>query len=55
MAPATWKAFEQTALRGRPAKAVAAELGVGVAAVYLARSRVLARLRDIARDLENPS
>lgn len=41
----TWAAFAATAIDGRPAAAVAAELGMTVNAVHLARSRVLARLR----------
>jgi RNA polymerase sigma-70 factor (ECF subfamily) len=41
----TWKAFWATAVEDRPAAAVAAELGLTANAVYLARSRVLARLR----------
>lgn len=44
-APATWRAFWATAVDGRPAAAVAAELGLTANAVYLARARVLARLR----------
>jgi RNA polymerase sigma-70 factor, ECF subfamily len=44
-AATTWKAFWATAVEGRPAATVAAELGVSLNAVYLARSRVLARLR----------
>jgi RNA polymerase sigma-70 factor (ECF subfamily) len=44
-APTTWRAFWQTAVEGRPPTAVAAELGLSVGAVYIARSRVLARLR----------
>jgi RNA polymerase sigma-70 factor (ECF subfamily) len=43
--PATWQACWQTAVCGRPAAEVAAELGLTVNAVYLARSRVLTRLR----------
>ncbi len=41
----TWRAFWQTAVEGRPPAAVAAELGLSVGAVYIARSRVLARLK----------
>jgi|SRR5690242_14992066 RNA polymerase sigma factor (sigma-70 family) len=41
----TWQAFWYTAVDGRPAKEVAAELGLSAGAVYIARSRVLARLR----------
>jgi RNA polymerase sigma-70 factor (ECF subfamily) len=47
--PATWQACWETVVLGRPAAEVAAELGLSVNAVYLARSRVLARLRQ---DLE---
>ena len=44
-APATWRAFWQTAVEDRPPGEVAAELGLSVGAVYVARSRVLARLK----------
>lgn len=44
-APATWQAFWQTAVEGRPTAEVAAGLGLSVGAVYIARSRVLARLK----------
>jgi RNA polymerase sigma-70 factor (ECF subfamily) len=44
--PATWQACWETVVMGRPAAEVAAELGLTVNAVYLARSRVLARLRQ---------
>ena len=43
--PATWKACWETVVAGRPAAEVAAELGIGVGAVYMAKSRVLSRLR----------
>src|SRR5258708_1660113 len=42
----TWQAFWRTAVEGQPGKQVAADLGVTVAAVYHARSRVLARLKE---------
>lgn len=44
--PATWQAFWGTAVDNRPAAEVAAELGISLAAVYKAKSRVLARLRQ---------
>jgi len=47
--PATWQACWETVVCGRPAAEVAAELGITVNAVYLAKSRVLGRLRQ---DLE---
>lgn len=42
----TWMAFERFALQGQPAAAVAAELSMTVNAVFIAKSRVLARLRQ---------
>ncbi len=47
--PATWQACWDTVVCDRPAAEVAEGLGLSVNAVYLAKSRVLARLR---RDLE---
>jgi RNA polymerase sigma-70 factor (ECF subfamily) len=44
--PTTWQAFWETAALGRRAADVAAELGLSVNAVYIARSRVLTRLRQ---------
>ena len=52
---ATWLAFWQTAVEGKPGKEVAAALGLSVAAVRLAKSRVVARLKALvqqARDAE---
>jgi RNA polymerase sigma factor (sigma-70 family) len=43
--PATWQAFWQTAVEGKAGKTAAEELGMSVAAVYVAKSRVIARLR----------
>lgn len=42
----TWQAFWQTAVEGKRPQAVAAVLGISPAAVYLARGRVMARLRE---------
>ena len=49
--PATWAAFWATAVDGRAGPEVAAELGMTVGAVHVARSRVLARLRAVVREL----
>ena len=47
----TWRAFRRLALDGAAARDVAGELGLSVNAVLIARSRVLARLRQEARGL----
>ena len=44
--PATWQAFWGTAVDGRPATEVGTGLKMSAGAVYVAKSRVLARLRD---------
>ena len=44
--PATWRACWEFVVRDRPAAEVAGELGLSVNAVYLAKSRVLRRLRE---------
>src|SRR5262245_42806643 len=48
----TWKAFWGTAVDGRPPKEVGAELKLSPGAVYVAKSRVLARLRDKVREMD---
>lgn len=49
---ATWQAFWRTAIDGEPGKQVANDLGLSVAAVYLARSRVVARLKEQVRSAQ---
>jgi RNA polymerase sigma-70 factor (ECF subfamily) len=49
--PATWRAFRRVLCDELPADVVAAELGMSVNAVLIAKSRVLARLRQEARGL----
>lgn len=44
--PPTWRACWEYVVAGRPAAEVAAELGLTVNAVHLAKSRVLRRLRQ---------
>ena len=45
-APATWQAFRRQIVDGRPAAEVAAELGLSLNAVLVAKSRVLKRIRS---------
>ncbi len=47
-APSTWQAFRRVVLEGARPDAVAAELGLTVNAVFIAKSRVLQRLRQEA-------
>jgi RNA polymerase sigma-70 factor (ECF subfamily) len=47
----TWQAFWLTAVEGRPAGDVAADLGLSAAAVRKAKSRVLHRLKEELGDL----
>lgn len=49
--PATWDAFWRTAVEGHSGQETAAGLGMSVAAVYLARSRVMARLKKEIRQV----
>jgi RNA polymerase sigma-70 factor (ECF subfamily) len=45
-AESTWAAFWKTAVDAQPVAEVSAELGLSTGAVYIARSRVLARMRQ---------
>lgn len=45
----TWEAFWQTAVKGKRAKQVAEALEISSAAVYLAKSRVMNRLKEQIR------
>ncbi len=44
--PSAWRAFRLTAVEGKSGADAATELGMTVAAVYLAKSRVMARLKE---------
>ena len=49
--PETWEAFVRHGVQGTQASEVARELGLTVGAVYAAKCRVLARLREYLRDV----
>ena len=48
----TWQAFWQTAVEGKRGREVAQRLGLTTAAVYLAKSRVMARLRALVQEVQ---
>jgi RNA polymerase sigma-70 factor (ECF subfamily) len=52
VAPRTWRVFELTAHEGRSGAEAAAELGMTVAAVFVARGRVQRMLQEEVRRLE---
>jgi RNA polymerase sigma-70 factor (ECF subfamily) len=54
-AETTWLAFWRTGVEGRTPAQTAEELGLSVGAVYVARSRVLARLRERVEELSADS
>ena len=50
---ATWQAFWLTAVDGQSARDAGRQLGLSPGAVYVAKSRVIARLREEIRELED--
>lgn len=55
VATVTWEAFRRTHVDGRPIADVAEELQVSVGTIYIARSRVMSRLRHLVRRFEDRS
>ena len=55
VAPNTWEAFSRTAIDGQEPKLAASEMGIEVGAVYLARSRVMNRLRGMVENVSHES
>jgi RNA polymerase sigma-70 factor (ECF subfamily) len=51
--PSTWRTFYATAVEQKPPQAVAEKLGLSTNAVYTAKSRVTARLRQVLAELES--
>ena len=49
----TWRAFWLTSVEGKPIKQAALALGLSAGAVYVARSRVMSRLRRTVQGLED--
>ena len=49
----TWRAFWLTSVEGEPIKRAAGALGISAGAVYVARSRVMSRLRQTVQRLED--
>lgn len=49
----TWQAFVETSINGRAIAEVANELGLSAGSVYVARSRIMARLRAKVEECEN--
>jgi RNA polymerase sigma factor (sigma-70 family) len=48
----TWQAFWSTAIKAQTVEEVAEQLGMSTGAVYIAKSRVLARLRERVQQIE---
>ena len=53
--PSTWQAFWLTAVEGQSASAAAKVNGISIGAVYIARSRVMARLKATIEQVEGTS
>jgi RNA polymerase sigma-70 factor (ECF subfamily) len=49
---ATWQAFWRTVVEGGPIEATAQQLKLSVGAVYIARSRIIARIRQEIQAVE---
>jgi RNA polymerase sigma-70 factor (ECF subfamily) len=50
----TWRAFQLTHIEGVSIEKAAAQLKIPVGNVYIARSRVISRLRELAKQFEVP-
>ena len=51
-APHNWQAFERVALHQEDASMVAADLGLSVGAVYVAKSRITTKLREMIASID---
>ena len=52
VSPNTWQAFYLTHIENQPIEAVASQLGMSVGNVYICRSRMLSRLRDMVKQFK---
>ncbi len=52
--PATWEAFWETAIEGVSANETAQKTGKTVGAVYIARTRVMQRIKQKVAEVDNP-
>jgi RNA polymerase sigma-70 factor, ECF subfamily len=51
--PDTWRAFELTVIDGQSIELAASQLSKSIGTIYAARSRVMRRLREAVRELED--
>jgi RNA polymerase sigma-70 factor, ECF subfamily len=51
--PSTWEMFRQTAIDGKPVNVVAEALGRSAGAVYIARCRVMQRIKEKVQELSD--
>jgi RNA polymerase sigma-70 factor (ECF subfamily) len=53
--PRQWLAFWRTSVEEQPIADVAGQLGISVGSVYIARSRITRRIRELIQEHEEPS
>jgi len=47
----SWKAFQETLIHGRSVNEVAAEMNLTPGSIYMSRSRIMARIRQLIHDI----